>query len=91
MSINSKGPLNIQCRMVDNELYVFEINPRFSGTSPFRTLFGFNEADILVTKMNEGKSSFDKSKVKIGCFGVRGFQEKVYRNEVKSMIIKNDP
>ena len=88
LSIDSKGPLNIQCRMMNDELYVFEINPRFSGTSPFRTLFGFNEADVLFTKMNENINTFDKSKILVDSFGVRGFQEKIYNNKVKSKVYK---
>ncbi len=85
-AVDSKGPLNIQCRMMNGALYVFEINPRFSGTTPFRTLLGFNEADILMNKSVNNINAFDKSKLKIGYFGVRGFQEKVYENEVKSQI-----
>ena len=45
--LNSDGPINIQCRMKDDELYVFEINPRFSGTTSARALVGCNEPDIL--------------------------------------------
>lgn len=84
--VNSKGPLNIQCRLVNDILYVFEINPRFSGTSPFRALLGFNEVDILFEKMFEGTTNFDKNKIQVGSFGVRGFQEKVYSKEIKSKV-----
>ncbi len=45
--LNSDGPINIQCRIKDGELYVFEINPRFSGTTSARALVGCNEPDIL--------------------------------------------
>jgi carbamoyl-phosphate synthase large subunit len=44
----SKGPLNIQCRLVDGVVKVFEINPRFSGTSSLRAMVGFNEPDLLI-------------------------------------------
>lgn len=44
----SKGPINIQCRFVDEKLYPFEINPRFSGTTYIRALMGFNEPDMLI-------------------------------------------
>ena len=47
-TIKSKGPLNIQCRKVKDKIFVFEINPRFSGTTFFRTLAGFNEVDIII-------------------------------------------
>jgi carbamoyl-phosphate synthase large subunit len=46
--INSRGPLNIQCRLVDGQVKVFEINPRFSGTSSLRAMVGFNEPDLLI-------------------------------------------
>ena len=45
--LNSDGPINIQCRIKNNELHVFEINPRFSGTTSARALVGCNEPDIL--------------------------------------------
>jgi len=46
-TLNSDGPINIQCRIKEDELYVFEINPRFSGTTSARALLGCNEPDIL--------------------------------------------
>jgi len=46
--LNSKGPINIQGRLVENNFVVFEINPRFSGTSSMRAMAGFNEPEILI-------------------------------------------
>jgi len=46
--LDSRGPLNIQCRWCDGDMVVFEINPRFSGTTLLRTLAGFNEPDLLI-------------------------------------------
>lgn len=48
LKLNSKGPLNIQLRVHKGEIYVFEIHPRFSGTSTMRADVGFNEPDILL-------------------------------------------
>jgi len=42
--------INIQCRVVDNRVYVFEINPRFSGTTSLRAIVGYNEPDVLIQK-----------------------------------------
>jgi carbamoyl-phosphate synthase large subunit len=50
ITLRSKGPLNIQCRFVDNKVYPFEINPRFSGTTHIRALAGVNEPDLLIRK-----------------------------------------
>jgi carbamoyl-phosphate synthase large subunit len=46
--LGSTGPLNIQLRKSKGKIYVFEIHPRFSGTTPFRADVGFNEPDILL-------------------------------------------
>lgn len=45
-----KGPINIQGRLVGDTFYVFEINPRFSGTTSLRAMMGYNEPDILVRR-----------------------------------------
>jgi len=54
--LDSRGPLNIQCRVHRGELVVFEINPRFSGTTALRALAGFNEPDLLIRLHVLGKS-----------------------------------
>jgi len=55
-ALDSRGPLNIQCRVVDGEVRVFEINPRFSGTTSLRALVGFNEPDLLYRRHVEGET-----------------------------------
>jgi carbamoyl-phosphate synthase large subunit len=42
------GPVNIQCRLVGEEVVIFEINPRFSGTTSLRAMVGYNEPDVLI-------------------------------------------
>jgi len=48
LKLGSRGPMNFQCRKDGDKVYIFEINPRFSGTSYMRAMMGFNEADILI-------------------------------------------
>ncbi len=48
--LGSRGPLNFQCRFVDGKVRIFEINPRFSGTTSLRAMVGLNEPDILVRR-----------------------------------------
>jgi carbamoyl-phosphate synthase large subunit len=48
--LGSRGPLNLQCRFVDGKVRVFEINPRFSGTTSLRAMVGYNEPDVLIQK-----------------------------------------
>jgi carbamoyl-phosphate synthase large subunit len=47
-SLNSVGPLNIQGRWENEQFVPFEINPRFSGTTPMRAMAGFNEPELLI-------------------------------------------
>lgn len=49
-ALGARGPLNIQCRLVDGVVHVFEINPRFSGTTSLRAMVGYNEPDVLVRR-----------------------------------------
>ena len=46
--LGSRGPLNIQLRVHDGDFYVFEIHPRFSGTTAIRASAGFNEPDVML-------------------------------------------
>ncbi len=46
--LGAEGPVNIQLRLVDGVPYVFEINPRFSGTTVFRALLGINEPERVL-------------------------------------------
>ncbi|GAP40370.1 ATP-grasp domain-containing protein [Flexilinea flocculi] len=48
--IGSRSAVNIQLRFVDGKCFVFEINPRYSGTSSFRAMVGYNEPDIMIRK-----------------------------------------
>jgi carbamoyl-phosphate synthase large subunit len=48
--LGARGPINIQCRFVDGVVRVFEINPRFSGTTSLRAMVGYNEPDLLLRR-----------------------------------------
>ncbi|WP_404417434.1 NAD-dependent epimerase/dehydratase family protein [Marinospirillum sp.] len=43
-----KGPINLQGRMTDEGLKIFEINPRFTGITGLRAKFGFNEVSACI-------------------------------------------
>ena len=49
-SLGARGSINIQCRFANGKVYLFEINPRFSGTTSLRALAGYNEPDVLIRK-----------------------------------------
>lgn len=50
LALGCCGSINIQCRVMNGKVYVFEINPRFSGTTSLRAMVGYNEPDVLVRK-----------------------------------------
>jgi carbamoyl-phosphate synthase large subunit len=50
-----EGPANFQYRIRNGEPVIFEINARFSGTTPLRYIFGFNEVEALVEYYCSGK------------------------------------
>ncbi len=54
-ALGSRGPLNIQCRVVDGALIPFEFNPRFSGSTSIRALVDFNEPDLLIRRELRGE------------------------------------
>ncbi len=49
-ALGSRGPLNVQCRVVGGALIPFEFNPRFSGSTSIRALVDFNEPDLLIRR-----------------------------------------
>lgn len=46
--LRPEGPCNIQLRLTARGPVCFEINPRFSGTTPIRAEFGYNEAEAAL-------------------------------------------
>lgn len=52
--LGARAAINIQCRWVDGKAVVFEVNPRFSGTSSSRALVGYNELAVLLRARFEG-------------------------------------
>jgi carbamoyl-phosphate synthase large subunit len=48
LKLGARGPLNIQLRLSGGKPVIFEVHPRFSGTTSIRAQAGFNEADTLI-------------------------------------------
>lgn len=46
--LNPDGPVNFQFRILNNQPVIFEINGRFSGTTPLRFFYGVNEVEIIL-------------------------------------------
>jgi carbamoyl-phosphate synthase large subunit len=46
-ALGAVGSCNLQFRLLGDKVFVFEINPRFSGTCGIRYLYGFNDAEMI--------------------------------------------
>ena len=60
------GPLNIQLRLHDNNPVCFEINVRFSGTTPMRAHFGFNDVERAIKQAVLGNDIESNFKISVG-------------------------
>ncbi len=60
VAIGATGPVNIQCRTENGEVKVFEINPRFSGTTSLRAMAGYNEPLVLLRAHFFGEQAEEK-------------------------------
>ena len=55
LALGLRGPANIQLRFVNGKVVVFEVHPRFSGTTSIRASAGFNEPDVLIRNFVSGE------------------------------------
>jgi carbamoyl-phosphate synthase large subunit len=70
-----KGPANIQCRLDGaGKMWTFELNVRFSGTTPVRAVLGVNEPDMAVRDLVLGED-VAPVQAKQATAVMRGFQE----------------
>ncbi len=73
LKIGSVGPLNIQLRIHNDEIYVFEIHPRFSGTTTMRADVGFNEPDVLLRNHLDNEQ-FNRLDYRYNVAAIRAFE-----------------
>lgn len=79
-ALGVEGPANFQYRIRDGKPVVFEVNCRFSGTTPLRLMFGFNEVEALLDYYLEGKP-VQKPSLKNGTI-LRTFSDVFVPNEI---------
>ncbi|MDD1779008.1 MAG: ATP-grasp domain-containing protein [Candidatus Helarchaeota archaeon] len=75
--LGARGTINVQCRLHQGKVYIFEINPRFSGTTSFRAMVGYNEPDILIRKHVLGENIAPRFAYKYGVI-TRGLEESFF-------------
>ena len=80
-ALGSRSAINIQLRFTDGNCNVFEINPRYSGTSSFRAMVGYNEPDIMIRKYLLGESIEPHFAYKEG-YIMRGLDETFFESNI---------
>jgi nucleoside-diphosphate-sugar epimerase len=89
--LGMRGPLNIQGRLTDNGLKLFEMNARFTGITALRALMGFNEVEACIKEWLDIDDGCNSLKLNYDRFGVRQVADKaipIQRNEkVKELSI----
>lgn len=76
------GPLNFQLCLTKKGPIIFEINPRFSGTTPLRNLFGVNEIQIFLNSLENKK----KNKIRLKSGIIYRFYNDFYLKKEKSFL-----
>ena len=77
--IETIGPvrvLDLQFRRNHRDLKLFEVNPRISGSTSMRALFGYNEFDILLENTILNRTS-PIINIMDGLSAVRGYEERI--------------
>lgn len=74
LALGARGAINIQCRVDSGRVYVFEINPRFSGTTSLRAMVGYNEPDLLIRRHVLGQEIAPRFSYRSGTI-LRGLSE----------------
>jgi nucleoside-diphosphate-sugar epimerase/carbamoylphosphate synthase large subunit len=84
LKLGLRGPLNIQGRMTENGLKLFEMNPRFTGITGLRALMGFNEVEACVKEWLNIDKGKNQLRFNYNRFGMRQTADKsvsIERNE----------
>tara|TARA_R110002124_G_scaffold280092_1_gene453173 strand:- start:10932 stop:12938 length:2007 start_codon:yes stop_codon:yes gene_type:complete len=69
LKMGLRGPINLQGRLTDNGLKLFEMNPRFTGITGLRALMGFNEVEACVKEwlgIDKGKNKLQFNHTRFG-------------------------
>lgn len=76
LKMGLRGPLNIQGRLTENGLKLFEMNPRFTGITGLRALMGFNEVEACVKEWLGIDKGNNKLRFNYNRFGIRQTADK---------------
>lgn len=84
-ALGATAAINVQGRIHNGRMYVFEINPRISGTSSLRALVGYNEPDLLIRECVLGEN-IEKDFVYESGYITRGLDETFISREFMDLL-----
>jgi carbamoyl-phosphate synthase large subunit len=73
LKLGVRGPVNVQLRIHGDAVKIFEVHPRFSGTTSIRSECGFNEPDVLLRNYLHGET-FGRLDYQRDVAAIRAFQ-----------------
>lgn len=88
-TLGATASINVQCRLYNGQMYVFEINPRISGTSSLRALVGYNEPDIFIREKIFGEHIDSDFEYKSG-YIARGLDETFMSLDFMDSLVFSD-
>jgi nucleoside-diphosphate-sugar epimerase/carbamoylphosphate synthase large subunit len=86
LRLGLRGPLNIQGRLTQEGLKIFEMNARFTGITGLRALMGFNEVEACIRAWSKTDAPTRKLAVSPTRFGVRQTLDKAISISKESTI-----
>ncbi|MCB0460730.1 MAG: NAD-dependent epimerase/dehydratase family protein [Flavobacteriaceae bacterium] len=88
-TLGLRGPLNLQGRLTDDGLKLFEMNARFTGITGLRAVMGFNEVEACIVDWLDIPQYKNNLQINPKKFGIRQTQDKTvslaYNSEVLSI------
>lgn len=84
--LGHRGPLNIQGRLTDQGLKIFEMNARFTGITGLRAIMGFNEVETCVNDWLGLSKNNSTLKINQDRFGIRQTIDKVISFDKNSKL-----
>lgn len=76
LRLGLRGPINLQGRLTDRGLKIFEMNPRFTGITGLRSMMGFNEVEACVKEWLGIDRGFNRLEYSSDRFGIRQTADK---------------
>ncbi|HHX69799.1 MAG TPA: NAD-dependent epimerase/dehydratase family protein [Gallicola sp.] len=88
LKMGLRGPLNIQGRLTENGLKLFEMNPRFTGITGLRALMGFNEVESCVKEWLGIDKGNNQLRFNYNRFGIRQTADRSIPIERNKEVLK---